>query len=127
MHAPVATRSFLPYLRCCCTAAASHPGVLAMSDAEPGAHTHLIVVCPSFNPCRLPLAWPYAADTKARLFSCKHYQAFLERFGAMHADKQDRATHTLFGQLDFIRGSLVAVTPGAAGAAVGLMCALVCC
>ncbi|WIA08649.1 hypothetical protein OEZ85_008076 [Tetradesmus obliquus] len=93
-------------------AAASHPGVLAMSDAEPGAHTHLIVVCPSFNPCRLPLAWPYAADTKARLFSCKHYQAFLERFGAMHADKQDRATHTLFGQLDFIRGSLVAVTPG---------------
>jgi hypothetical protein len=73
------------------------------------------VVCPSFNPCRLPLAWPYAADTKASLVSCKHYQAFLERFGAMHTDKAERTTHTLFGQLDFIRGSLVSVTPGADG------------
>jgi hypothetical protein len=83
-----------------------------MSDQEPAAHTHLVVVCPSFNPCRLPLAWPYAADTKAALFSCKHYQSFLECFAKMNVDKSERIMHTLFGQLDFIKGSLVAVTPG---------------
>lgn len=92
--------------------ASSHPGVLSASDQELGAHTHVIVVCPSFNPCRLPLLWPCAADTKQSLFASKQYHALLEKFSAMHSDKNERAIGSLFSQLDFIKGSLASITPG---------------
>lgn len=77
-------------------------------------HTHLVVCCPAFNPCRLPMVWPCAADTKARLFAAKFYHSFLEKFATLQAEKADRVMYGLCNQLDFIKGSLHQITPGTA-------------
>jgi hypothetical protein len=85
---------------------ASHPAPLSVSDTELAAHTHLIAVCPSFNPCRMPIPWPCAPDTKASLAGSNFYQQLMEQCSALHTDKSERGTYGIFSQLEFIRGSL---------------------
>lgn len=94
-------------------AAPSHPAVVPELDAVVPVHTHLIVCSPVFNACRLPMVWPCATDTKARLFAAKHYHVFLEKFATLQTDKTDRVMYGLCNQLDFIKGSLQHITPGA--------------